>query len=348
MSAVFGGAGGTLIQKLSDMLFKGFNKLFESGLEIDEIKTEKDDEQRDIMTCTIRTGGDKILKVKMTRLKDDRWDMIVQGEDGHKASRENIRPNEADDIVTELIDKWYGESYEGVDDDEDLFEDDKKKSNVGESSKIRFGLKSVTSANKRHLKLTSVECSINNYRDAASALSSLMSDEEFVDAVPEDETFYEVDATPDELEVTELTEYDGPIYNGCDCNCFVIIMSACYDTLCDMTTLKWNSTCCAKNSMLLEQDWTLRAMMDALAGLCVETYGCAPDMKLLHSDRDQLDTHNGFSEEECYDIVSQDIQNIIDALQLFYQNVPSDIQFLFDQWTRDLKSYKNNTLARHL
>lgn len=348
MSAIFGGAGGALIQKLSDMLFKGFNKLFESGLEIDEIKTEKDDDQRDTLMCTIKTGGNKRLKVKMTRLKDDRWDMIVQGEDGNKASRENIRPSEADDILTELMDKWYGESYEGIDDDEDLFEEEHKKSSVGESSKIRFGFKSVTSGTSLSLKLTKVECSVDNYRDAASALSTLMSDEDFIESVPSEETFYEVETTPDEVDVTEIPVYDGPIYDGCDCNCFVIIMSACYDTLCDMTTLKWNSTCCSKNSIFLEEDWVLRGMMDALAGLCVETYGCAPDMKLLHSDRDQLDTHNGFGEEQCYDIISEDVQNIIDALQLFYQNVPSDIQFLFDQWTRDLKSYKNNTLARYM
>ena len=44
MSAIFCGIGGNIIKKLSNALFDGFNKLFEVGMEIDEIKKEKDDD----------------------------------------------------------------------------------------------------------------------------------------------------------------------------------------------------------------------------------------------------------------------------------------------------------------
>ena len=352
MSAIFCGIGGDIIKKLSNALFDGFNKLFEVGMEIDEIKKEKDDDGSDVLYCKIKTGNDRILKVKMTRLKDNRWDMLVQSADGKKKEVQNITPEKADDELTKIIDDWYGESYEGLDDTEDLFEGDSDKQDDVEthkaeaSSKIRLAFKSVRGSNSNEVMLTGVMCSIQTAQQAAEAIDTLLADDEFAASVPEEETVYELDPLDDTFELTELN----PETDECDCtcNCYEILMALCRKTIDDMSTIKWNLKPCDNNliCLLSDQKWSLECMIDELAGLSVEAYGYAPDAKSLYCTDNYLDTQNGICAECATNTIKQDIYDIINSLEMFYVNLPSDIQYLFDTWTRNLRSYVNNVLAR--
>ena len=87
-------------------------------------------------------------------------------------------------------------------------------------------------------------------------------------------------------------------------------------------------------------------MIEQLAGLSVEAYGYAPDAKSLCCTDQYIDTTNGICVDCAVDTVKQDMYDIINSLEMFYVNMPSDIQYLFDSWTRDLRSYANNVLAR--
>lgn len=352
MSAIFCGIGGDIIKKLSNALFDGFNKLFEVGMEIDEIKKEKDDDGSDVLYCKIKTGNDRILKVKMTRLKDNRWDMLVQSADGKKKEVQNITPEKADDELTKIIDDWYGESYEGLDDTEDLFEGDSDKQDDVEthkaeaSSKIRLAFKSVKGSKSTEVQLTGVMCSLQTVKQAAEAIETLLADDEFVESVPEDEAVYELAPLDDTFELTELdTEEDDC---DCTCNCYEILMALCKKTIDDMCTIKWNLKPCDNSliCLLSDQKWSLECMIDELAGLSVEAYGYAPDAKSLYCTESIIDTQNGICAECATDTIKQDIYDIINTLEMFYVNLPSDIQYLFDTWTRNLRSYVNNVLAR--
>lgn len=350
MSAIFCGIGGDIIKKLSNALFDGFNKLFEVGMEIDEIKKEKDDDGSDVLYCTIKTGGDHIVKVKMTRLKDDRWDMLCQAEvDGTMKKKEiqNITPDKADDELTKLIDDWFdGETYEGIDDTEDLFEGDKQTHKAEASSKIRLAFKSVKGSNSNEVMLTGVMCSIQTAQQAAEAVETLLADDEFVESVPEEETVYELAPLDDTFELTELNPEEDDC--DCTCNCYEILMALCKKTIDDMCTIKWNLRPVDKDLICLLSDrkWILESMIEELAGLSVEAYGYAPDAKSLCCTDQYVDTTNGICKECAMDTVKSDINDIINSLEMFYVNMPSDIQYLFDSWTRDLRSYVNNVLAR--
>ena len=353
MSAIFCGIGGDIIKKLSNVLFDGFNKLFEVGMEIDEIKKEKDDDGSDVLYCTIKTGGDHILKVKMTRLKDDRWDMLVQGKDAKGAMKkeeiQNITPDKADDKLVDIIEKWFpGETYEGVDDTEDLFdgEEDVETHKAEASSKIRLAFKSVKGSTSTEVQLTGVMCSLQTVRQAAEAVETLLSDDEFVESVPEEEAVYELAPLDDTFELTELNPEEDDC--DCTCNCYEILMALCKKTIDDMNTIKWNLRPVDDNLICLLQDrkWVLESMIDQLAGLSVEAYGYAPDAKSLCCTDNYMDTQNGICKECAMDTVKSDINDIINSLEMFYCNLPSDIQYLFDTWTRDLRSYVNNVLAR--
>ena len=350
MSAIFCGIGGDIIKKLSNALFDGFNKLFEVGMEIDEIKKEKDDDGSDVLYCTIKTGGDHIVKVKMTRLKDDRWDMLCQAEvDGTMKKKEiqNITPDKADDELTKLIDDWFdGETYEGIDDTEDLFEGDKQTHKAEASSKIRLAFKSVKGSNSNEVMLTGVMCSIQTAQQAAEAVETLLADDEFVESVPEEETVYELAPLDDTFELTELNPEEDDC--DCTCNCYEILMALCKKTIDDMCTIKWNLRPVDKDLICLFSDrkWIIESMIEELAGLSVEAYGYAPDAKSLCCTDQYVDTTNGICKECAMDTVKSDINDIINSLEMFYVNMPSDIQYLFDSWTRDLRSYVNNVLAR--
>lgn len=350
MSAIFCGIGGDIIKKLSNALFDGFNKLFEVGMEIDEIKKEKDGDGSDVLYCTIRTGGDHIVKVKMTRLKDDRWDMLCQAQvDGTTKKKEiqNITPDKADDELTKLIDDWFdGETYEGIEDTEDLFEDDKQTHKAEAASNIRLAFKSVKGSTSTEVELTGVMCSIHNVREAAEAVETLLSDDEFVKSVPEEEVVYELAPLNDSFELTELDPESDDA--DCTCNCYEILMALCKKATDDMCTIKWNLRPVDNNliCVLSDRKWILESMIDQLAGLSVEAYGYAPDAKSLCCTDQYVDTTNGICVECAVDIVKEDMCDIINSLEMFYVNMPSDIQYLFDSWTRDLRSYVNNVLAR--
>ena len=350
MSAIFCGIGGDIIKKLSNALFDGFNKLFEIGMEIDEIKKEKDDDGSDVLYCTIRTGGDHLVKVKMTRLKDDRWDMLCQAEvDGTMKKKEiqNITPDKADDELTKLIDDWFdGETYEGIDDTEDLFEGEKQTHKAEAASNIRLAFKSVKGSTSTEVQLTGVMCSMHNVREAAEAVETLLSDDEFVKSVPEEEAVYELAPLDDSFELTELDPASDDA--DCTCNCYEILMALCKKAIDDMCTIKWNLRPVDKNLICLLSDrkWILESMIEQLAGLSVEAYGYAPDAKSLCCTDEYIDTTNGICIDCAVDTVKQDIYDIINSLEMFYVNMPSDIQYLFDSWTRDLRSYVNNVLAR--
>ena len=319
-------------------------------MEIDEIKKEKDDDGSDVLYCTIKTGGDHIVKVKMTRLKDDRWDMLCQAEvDGTMKKKEiqNITPDKADDELTKLIDDWFdGETYEGIDDTEDLFEGDKQTHKAEASSKIRLAFKSVKGSNSNEVMLTGVMCSIQTAQQAAEAVETLLADDEFVESVPEEETVYELAPLDDTFELTELNPEEDDC--DCTCNCYEILMALCKKTIDDMCTIKWNLRPVDKDLICLLSDrkWILESMIEELAGLSVEAYGYAPDAKSLCCTDQYVDTTNGICKECAMDTVKSDINDIINSLEMFYVNMPSDIQYLFDSWTRDLRSYVNNVLAR--
>lgn len=350
MSAIFCGIGGDIIKKLSNALFDGFNKLFEIGMEIDEIKKEKDDDGSDVLYCTIRTGGDHLVKVKMTRLKDDRWDMLCQAEvDGIMKKKEiqNITPDKADDELTKLIDDWFdGETYEGIDDTEDLFKGEKQTHKAEASSKIRLAFKSVKGSNSNEVMLTGVMCSIQTAQQAAEAVETLLADDEFIESVPEEETVYELAPLDDTFELTELDPASDDA--DCTCNCYEILMALCKKAIDDMCTIKWNLRPVDNNLICLLSDrkWILESMIEQLAGLSVEAYGYAPDAKSLCCTDQYIDTTSGICVDCAVDTVKQDMYDIINSLEMFYVNMPSDIQYLFDSWTRDLRSYVNNVLAR--
>lgn len=352
MSAIFCGIGGDIIKKLSNALFDGFNKLFEVGMEIDEIKKEKDDDGSDVLYCKIKTGNDRILKVKMTRLKDNRWDMLVQSADGKKKEVQNITPEKADDELTKIIDDWYGESYEGLDDTEDLFEGDSDKQDDVEthkaeaSSNIRLAFKSVKGSTSTEVQLTGVMCSLQTVKQAAEAVETLLSDDEFVESVPKEGAVYELAPLDDTFEITELNPEEDNC--DCNCNCYEILMALCKKAIDDMCTMKWNLRPVDNNLICLLQDrkWILESMIDQLAGLSVEAYGYAPDAKSLYCTDSFIDTRNTLNPQCAIDIIKSDIEDIINSLEMFYCNLTSDIQYVFDTWTRDLRSYVNNVLER--
>lgn len=339
MSAIFCGVGGNIIKKLSDVLFNGFNKLFEMGMEIDDIRKEQDEDGSDTLYVQIKTGGDHTLRVKMTRLKDNRWDMLVQGEDNKKKEIQNITPDKADDVLTDLIDQWYGESYEGLDDTEDLFKNEHK--DVKESSIIRFRFSPIRGS--EDVALTSVQCSIQTAKQAAEAFDALMSDTDFIESIPENDVVYDIIPQDDSFEIEENLGQN----IECSCNCFAILMAVCNNTLCDMNTIRWNLHVRYTDQircLIGDREWTLRSMMDQLAGLSVEFYNQAPDAKSLQYDTSLIDTSCPICEDEAIQIIKNDIQEIIDNLEMYRCNVSPDVQLLFDTWTRDLKQYLNQTL----
>lgn len=345
MNDVFGGIGGNLIKKLSDSLFKGLNKLFEQGVEIGDINKESDDSGSDVLKLTVKTGGGNTLKVKMTRLKDDRWDMLVQGRDGKKTEVQNITPDKADDKLTDIIDDWYGESYEGLDDTEDLFAgepDDDESDDVEESTKIGLTFRSVKGA----VELRHVNCSIDTVKDAANAISSLFADDEFLAEVPEEDTLYEIVPDEESYEVIPLYELEER-EQFAPFNEFEIMMCKCQQLIDNLNNVKWSYTD-SNVFPLVDIEWSVRNLLDVLAGFSFEVYGYAPNSKCLHcSEGCSIDSYkDGLDKYEAISILTEDVMCLIDAISTLCCNIQPDMQIVLMGYVRDLKQYSRNTLKK--
>ena len=320
--------GESILKKLSKLLFDSFDKLVKYGFDIEDVDKSEDKNGRSIINMKATTGGGHNLRIRLISLNGkDRWDMIIKSDDGKHDILENVRDADIDKKLTSLIDDWYGETYEGLEED------------IEESSNIKFTLRRIECDNYIELQLKSIYCNEHNYTEAHAILNDMLEDEEFVNSIPEDFTCYEARPTVDSIEIAEV---DCP---DVDCNCFKIMMSAFLNALLDIKTIQWNCP-----NMLLNcienKIWSFSSIIDVLAGLSYEKFGYSPDIHDLIDCSKSMCIENLANLESLISILKKDADELLDVIDLFYDTLDSDIQIIVDGWLREIKDYRYNNLCR--
>lgn len=304
-----------LIKKISDFLFKGLDKLIDMGCEVNQVKQDKDG----VLTFQIRTGGDKLLDVICKPVESDSkekiFDVTIKEKHGGKSTtKKNISEKQFDDLFTDIIDSWYGESYEGIDDEEDV------------ESSITVTLQKVTSSTGYDVKLKNISASVDMAKYAADMCNAIMSDDDFIEALPEEATYEVVPIDDDDSKSVEVEELNESCDEAaCEYETYACIIAYCQKMINHLKAISWNAKEDPSHAITMICDsvkWDLECLQNCIASLSVTTFGYAPDPTALCKDIDCISVEYGFTPNDAICTLSQDIQEILDILEMFICNVP--------------------------
>lgn len=314
-----------LIKKISDALFRGFDKLISMGYEIDD-KIEEPEEN--VKIFHVKTGGNKKFDVKITDNKNGTYQVYAKVNGSKPLDNKKVKPEDFAKVITQFVDNL-GEATEEITDEEG--NDIMNKTNA--SKKLSVTLKRVCASTEDEIHLTSVNA---NYSacDALDNLDAVLSDNDFVSQITEEPQSYTIVDEGETLDVTPCDEScaqsDSYILN-------MIQSCLCLRDL--MQFIHWNAK--GENMRELHSEvesyyWRINGEIDFLAELQVELFGFMPNPGTLcqcQSDNGYNYT-DGFTAEQGYDIMKECINRHISEIQLYYCNFTNDVQSVFDEWIR--------------
>lgn len=309
-----------LLKSISDIFFKSIDKLTEdTDSNIEDVK-EQDDGK---IVVKIKTGKGHRITATFTPIDSakTRFDVLFESDKGDKKEFNDVRMNDnakLNKLYTDLCDKWYGESLEEA---------------ITQSSKIT--LRKVKCNSRYQVHLVNVFCSTADQAlPTAEALKDLMSSDQFISEIPSTDTTYEI--IPEENSVMYIES------ENCNDNCNCFKMIACYakHLVDDIQTVIWSCNAVTDDlcGILRDFNWNLNMQLDNLSSLSKEVYEENLDSSELScSGRCEC---NNSSMDMLY-LIDKDFDDYLSVIELFYPNMPHDIQALVDGWIREIKRMKS-------
>lgn len=332
LSAIIG-----LIKGLSDNLFKGLNTVVEHGGEVKDVKENKEDGSLDF---EIKTGGDHVLKVHCKPLDErkKRFDVTINEKNGTREfTKENLREKEFEKLFTDIIDRWYGETYEGEVGEKGNQNTQKESTGVNQS--IKIGMKKIQNSSTTKLCITSIFCDSLLPDEINEILTDVTNDESFLESIPENkEVGFELIPSEDSINIVELDD----THPSESQNCFIILMSYLKHIEDDMYTIRWNarSDSSKMDSVIGMIEWDIRSNLSCLARWSLEEFNISADCSELSSSNRKLDVTSGYSIEDMKSIISDDIDEFLKIVDIYYCNFCRDIQTQLDIMIRSMKDLK--------
>jgi len=325
------------IKSLSSILLKGFDKLIDIGLSVDDVKKTKEGGFRFLVT----TGGGRKIEVTCNPVKgmSDVFDMLFKSQTGESKEYKNVKDTDFTKKITEAIDDMFEEGVEKVIDERDG-------SDVMNSRKLNITLKRVCGSSEDSIQLTAISANYD-VNEALANLKDLIADDSFIENVEESPKSFEVVDDGSNLLVSETDPLD---CSDCCCDGLEKILRRAYITYFNAQCIHWN----AKGEDFFELHeysdsiiYSLKRHIDTIAELCVECNNVVQHpLKLLAGCNDYLDSYAGFTRDTGYSILVRDLKQFIDVMEFYLCNFSSDIQSTFNEIIREFKAEVNYKLRR--
>lgn len=321
-----------IIKKISDALFKGFDKLISMGCEVDD---KIDEPEEGVKIFHVKTGGNKKFDVKITDNKDGTYQVYAKVNGVKPLDNKKVKSEDFAKVITEFVDNL-GEATEEIIDEKgnDIMDE------TNSSKTLSVTLKRVCASTGDEIHLTSVNANYNAC-EALSNLDAVLSDDDFVNQISDTPVSFSIVDEGNELDVSE-----------CDNECVQsndYILTILRDCLCLrdlMQFIHWNAK--GENMKDLHSDvenyyWSINSEIDFLAELQVELFGSVPNPSTLHQCEcdNQYNNCDGFTSEQGYDIMKDAINEHVSMLNLYYCNFTSDVQSVLDDWIRSWNKHAN-------
>lgn len=187
------------LKNLSDKLFKFLNESDKYDLKFDDVK--QIDENTTVWKGKYK--GKISTTITWEALGNDLFNIRISVKDTKKNEKElkNVKAKDIEQSVNEAL--------------ESMIDDDLKKAHgIKECRSIRVRLQKITSAREPAVEVSAITANTDDYKYASELLDTVLDNDEFFDAIPEEPTDFEIIededgydiATIDPMDVTEIME----------------------------------------------------------------------------------------------------------------------------------------------
>ena len=315
------------LKAISDILFKGFEKLINMGFEF----SDKIDEPKEgVKVLHVKTGNGDEFDVTLTKVRDNVYNMKMTTKDGKSKEVKNINIKDTDGLIKPITD-FVNDVFEaGV---EEVVDEDGNDI-MNSSKKLSVTLKRVCASTEDEIHLTSVNA---NYSacEALDNLDAVLSDNDFVSQITEEPKTFMIVDDGDALDVDTCDECEAQSNN------YILSMITDCLSLKDLIQfIHWNAKGDNMRELHNQCDnfgWRVNSEIDLLAELQVELFGFMPHVSSIRCDTnyDVSSMTAGFTFEQGTALLREAINSHVSVLQLYYCNFTTDVQQMIDAWIRD-------------
>lgn len=313
-----------MVKSISSLLGKGLDYLYKIGIEMDK-PTQNEDGSIEFDAKS--PMGNEFHVICKPAGKKDYFDLEFTA-DGETAEKvKNIKGDRIHEVIKKVAKEWWGEDVEVT----------------KASNSIQVGLRKVTAGEDVEVQMTAINCD-TDIPTAVMLIDTVLNNDEFVDTIPEEETFYEIADDGDDVDLTNMEEFE------ITTNAAETMLAEAINLKDDLQYIHWNARGRQFNNIheyLNGPIYAVSEQIDYLAEACVEFYGHCPHSGAMQK-REPLNKPEGYSNQEGFQLVRDLMHLYIDCLELFYCNFESDFQSILDDWIRYWKKEADYFIARRL
>lgn len=326
---------GKFLNQFSSALSKGMSKLVEYGLDVDESKFQRTEDGGFKFFAT--TGAGTVLKVKCVPVPEKKgyYNVYVRAKTGERKDYPMVPEAQFDDKILDFIDSVLKEEsgLENNFDDakwEGRANDERADVDVNESKHLKVTLRRVTASKSDNIELMSVYA---NYlpSEALVDLKTVVQDDEFCNSLGETPCSYEITPTEDNYCIEKIASEE-----LCTEGTLPILLSCAYNTLLNLQTIHWNvagKQFMRIHVMMDEYLENIREQIDRIAEITLETDASIMNpLKIIKNYGCPVVPDTNFDGIEGARLAKETICQFLDALELYYPNVPHQVQSEYDEW----------------
>lgn len=302
------------IKNISDTLLNVLDKLVSSSDDIDDIETTENG-----FTGTVKFNGKEgKLSVEKVENRNGYFKVSIKYKNGSVDRLGTMSENELIKFLNEKLGSQRN-ADESADGD----------SNANSSKRLQVTLQKVVSSDSIDVRLTAIN---SNYNVKASMddLDSLLSDDDFIEQLPEDPISYEIIDEDDVYDVSPIDSVDTS-------NSIHQMLGSAVLLWSNMKKLMWNSygldmqeVQCKIQSYM----YSIESDIDMFGMLCVEMYQKAPNPLDVVPDYNHTSAKAGYNKELAYMYLYDEILTYVSVLDMYYVNFPHDVQAELDRMVR--------------
>lgn len=339
------------VMNVVNKILKGFDKFFERLADVDDGDEERIQHNLDTV------GGENTYELEIA--DSDRTMRLLQitkgvGEDYRVFDFKLRYSDDEDDVVSKTGVKIKNDQYDDKMDDvifalqneltDNKVEGYESMKPIKSNSAIKLTLKKVTSSTDTSVELVNVASSYS-VDETLDAINSLVSDDEFVAALPDNE------ASTYDLAVCD----DGYEVDTCEC-CEANIGCAISNIIQTLLKLKSTSDFIGWNAVGPEADklsskcesldWTIGYQIKDLAIMSARLTGYAPNPISLYQSIDGCWEERHFNKDEGFKVLIETITEVVNTMDLYWCNFSHEDQQTINSWISEWKRESDYLLAR--
>lgn len=305
------------LKTISEKLFDLFDKLGDSGMKIVDQKDLEDGGQ----WLKLEYNGN-YAELTISPVADDEgtYNVIVKSAIGGTTRLDNLSESEIDSKVESALKKIFNGSSNS--DSED----------VNSSKKLKVTLQAITSATGVDVSLTAIKA---NY-DAATAvqdLEAVLGDDAFIAQLTAEPISFEITDAGDSYDIQQTDSFDtaGTISQ---------LIQAAMQLWANLKVIHWAAKGAQSFELHSRSDELARRVsydVDFFGEYAVEVKQPAPNPISNCCDLSLITDQNGFTAEQGYAFIRDEIKKYVSVLETLYVNFPHDVQSTLDEMIRGWK-----------